>query len=49
MPTKLTTVFEVAPRRIDRDRRTLSLTRDALFDRYTVDGRHLPDGSLKTD
>jgi len=43
------TVFETTRRRVKGDRTTLSLTLETLFDRYTSEGRHLPDGSLKTE
>src|SRR2546422_2824578 len=43
------TVFETARRRTKGDRAALSLTLETLFDRYTKEGRHLPDGSLKTE
>ncbi len=49
MPTNTITVFEAAHRRMRGDRAALGLTLEALFDRYTKEGRHLPDGSLKTE
>src|SRR5947208_14746259 len=48
MRRKPITAFETANQRITRDRAALSLTLKALFARYTTEGRHLPDGSLKT-
>lgn len=42
------TVFEAAHKRMKGDRAALSLTLETLFDRYTKEGRYLPDGSLKT-
>lgn len=48
MPSNPITVFETARRRIKGDRAALSLTVETLFLRYTREGRHLPDGSLKT-
>jgi integrase len=49
MPNSPITVFEDPHRRVKRDRAALSLTLETLFDRYTKEGRHLPDGSLKTE
>src|SRR5438094_6707065 len=49
MPRKPLTAFETAPQRLRRDRAALSLTLMMLFDRYTTEGRYLPDGSLKTE
>src|SRR5207247_2909661 len=43
------TVFEAVRRRMKGDHAALSLTVETLFDRYTKEGRHLPDGSLKTE
>src|SRR5712692_663704 len=43
------TALETAHRRTKGDHAALSLTLETLFDRYTKEGRHLPDGSLKTD
>ena len=43
------TAFETAHQRISCDRAALSLTLETLFARYTTEGRHLPDGSLKTE
>ena len=43
------TAFETAHQRIICDRAALSLTLETLFARYTTEGRHLPDGSLKTE
>jgi hypothetical protein len=43
------TLFEDSNQRKQRDRAALSLTVEMLFGRYTTEGRHLPDGSLKTD
>src|SRR5258708_22613208 len=43
------TAFESAPDRINGDRAALALTLETLFARYTREGRHLPDGSLKTE
>src|SRR5438093_6866318 len=48
MRRKPITAFETAQQRISGDRAALSLTLKALFARYTTEGRHLPDGSLKT-
>ena len=42
-------VFEATCQRMKGDRAALSLTLKMLFDRYTTEGRHLPDGSLKTE
>src|SRR5207302_928506 len=43
------TVFETPRRRTKDDHAALSLSVETLFDRYTKEGRHLPDGSLKTE
>lgn len=43
------TVFEGPYQRTRGDRSALSLTVETLFRRYTSEGRHLPDGSLKTE
>src|SRR5256885_6118651 len=43
------TVFETSRSRKHGDRAALYLTLETLFDRYTKEGRHLPDGSLKTE
>src|SRR2546427_8285859 len=43
------TVFETSRSRKHGDRATLYLTLATLFHRYTKEGRHLPDGSLKTE
>ena len=42
-------VFEATHQRMRGDRAALSLTVETLFDRYTKEGRHLPDGSRKTE
>ena len=49
MRRKPVTAFETAHQRMRRDRAALSLTLETLFARYTTEGRHLPDGSLKTE
>jgi len=49
MRHKPITAFETADQRLRRDRAALSLTLETLFARYTTEGRHLPDGSLKTE
>jgi hypothetical protein len=49
MPSKAISVFETPHHRMKGDRAALSLTVELLFDRYTKEGRHLPDGSLKTE
>ncbi len=49
MRRKTITAFETEHERMRRDRAALSLTLEALFARYTTEGRHLPDGSLKTE
>lgn len=49
MRGKSITVFEPAHRRIKSDRAALALNLETLFKRYTTEGRHLPDGSLKTE
>ncbi len=49
MGRKPVTAFETAHQRISGDRAALSLTLKTLFARYTTEGRHLPDGSLKTE
>ena len=49
MPGKSITVFEAPQHRVKRDRAALSLTLEMLFEKYTGEGRHLPDGSLKTE
>jgi hypothetical protein len=49
MPRKSTTIFEDPSQRLRRDAASLSLTLGRLFEKYTREGRHLPDGSLKTE
>lgn len=49
MSSKAITVLEPAHQRMKRDRAALALTLETLFKRYTTEGRHLPDGSLKTE
>jgi len=49
MKNRAITVFEQARQRIHGDRAALALTVETLFKRYTTKGRHLPDGSLKTE
>lgn len=49
MSRRLMTVFEDPNQRMQGDRAALSLTVETLFRRYTTEGRHLPDGSLKTE
>src|SRR6266516_7188181 len=49
MRRKPITAFETAQQRMRRDRAALALTLETLFARYTKEGRHLPDGSLKTE
>lgn len=49
MPGKPITAFETAHHRMRGDRAALYLTVETLFDRYTKEGRYLPDGSLKTE
>src|SRR5437016_6905374 len=41
--------FETAHQRMTRDRAALSLTLELLFERYTKEGRYLPDGSPKSE
>jgi integrase len=41
--------FETQRRRLKNDQAALSLTLETLFDRYTAEGRYLPDGSPKTE
>src|SRR5947207_11150828 len=49
MRHKPITAFETADQRLRRDRAALALTLETLFARYTTEGRHLPDGTLKTE
>src|SRR2546430_2900991 len=49
MRRKPITAFETTNQRMRSDRAALSLTLETLFARYTTEGRHLPDGSLKTE
>jgi len=49
MPSKPITAFETAHHRLRGDRAALYLTIEMLFERYTKEGRYLPDGSLKTE
>src|SRR5205823_5647374 len=42
-------VVEGARRGMRRDQAALHLTLKGLFDRYTTEGKHLPDGSPKTE
>lgn len=49
MRRKTIKAFETPHQRLRRDRAALSLTLEALFARYTAEGRHLPDGCLKTE
>src|SRR5438067_13852025 len=49
MPRKPVTAFETAHERMRRDHAARSLTLETLFARYTTEGRHLPDGSLKSE
>ncbi len=49
MPSHPITVFETASRRVKGDGAALSLTLKTLFDRYTKEGRYLPDGSPNTE
>jgi integrase len=41
-------VFESEHKGTEADPAALRLTLESLFDRYTTEGRHLPDGSMKT-
>ncbi len=48
MSRRRITVFEDPHRSMQGDRAALSLTLELLFERYTNEGRYLPDGSPKT-
>src|SRR2546427_997571 len=48
MPGSPITAFEAAHQRGQDDPAAALLTLERLFDRYTAEGRHHPDGSLKT-
>src|SRR5438876_3443480 len=48
MSGTLTTAFEERHQRLNHDHAALSLTLELLFERYTKEGRYLPDGSPKT-
>jgi hypothetical protein len=49
MRGKAITVLEPARQRMNADQAALALTVETLFKKYTTEGRHLPDGSLKTE
>ena len=49
MPRTVISVFEHPYQRMKGDSAALSLTLDLLFERYTKEGRYLPDGSPKTE
>ena len=49
MSRRRTTVFEDPQRYMKGDRAALSLALELLFERYTKEGRYLPDGSPKTE